>query len=44
MSSVAQHRRNARLRKDYLFRKQLSTKQQVQYENKRRIKQALAGM
>lgn len=36
-------RRNARLRKEYLYRKSLEGKEREEYEKKRRIRQALAG-
>lgn len=36
-------RRNARLRKEYLYRKSLEGKEKEQYEKKRLIRQALAG-
>ena len=37
-------RRNARLRKEYLYRKGLEGKERVAYENKRKVRQALEGM
>lgn len=36
-------RRNARLRKEYLYRKSLEGKEKELYEKKRKIKQALEG-
>tara|TARA_R110002050_G_scaffold116601_2_gene233104 strand:+ start:769 stop:924 length:156 start_codon:yes stop_codon:yes gene_type:complete len=39
-----QLKRNARLRKEYMYRKSLEGKQQEEFEKKRQIRQALAGM
>lgn len=36
--------RNARLRREYLYRKSLEGKERVAYERKRKIREALAGM
>ena len=36
-------RRNARLRREYLYRKSLEGKERDEYERKRRIREALAG-
>ena len=36
-------RRNARLRREYLYRKSLEGKEKELYEKKRKIKQALEG-
>lgn len=36
-------RRNARLRKEYLYRKSLEGKERAAYERKRKIKKALEG-
>lgn len=36
-------RRNARLRREYLYRKSLEGKERDEYERKRKIKQALEG-
>lgn len=36
-------RRNARLRKEYLYRKSLEGKEKELYEKKRKIRQALEG-
>lgn len=44
MSSVGLLRRNARLRKEYLYRKSLEGKEKELYEKKRKIRQALEGM
>ncbi|KAI8111908.1 hypothetical protein M9435_004406 [Picochlorum sp. BPE23] len=41
MSSVGMLRRNARLRKEYLYRKSLEGKEKELYEKKRKIRQAL---
>ena len=41
---VMQLKRNARLRKEYMYRKSLEGKQQEEFEKKRQIRQALAGM
>lgn len=43
MSSVGMLRRNARLRKEYLYRKSLEGKEKELYEKKRKIRQALEG-
>lgn len=37
-------RRNARLRKEYLYRKGLEGKERTAYEHKRKVRQALEGM
>ena len=37
-------RRNARLRKEYLYRKSLEGKEKELYEKKRKIRQALEGV
>ena len=37
-------RRNARLRREYLYRKSLEGKEREEYERKRVIRQALEGM
>ena len=37
-------RRNARLRREYLYRKSLEGKERATYEKKRKIKDALAGL
>ena len=37
-------RRNARLRKEYLYRKSLEGKERTTYEQKRKLRDALAGM
>lgn len=37
-------RRNARLRKEYLYRKSLEGAEREEYEKKRLIRQALAGV
>jgi hypothetical protein len=37
-------RRNARLRREYLYRKSLEGKERAVYERKRKIREALAGM
>lgn len=37
-------RRTVRLRREYLYRKSLEGKDRQEYEAKRRIRQALAGM
>jgi len=44
MSSGGVLRRNARLRKEYLYRKSLEGKERESYEKKRKIRQALEGM
>lgn len=36
-------RRNARLRKEYLYRKGLEGKERVAYEHKRKVREALEG-
>ena len=36
-------RRNARLRKEYLYRKGLEGKERTAYEHKRKVRQALEG-
>ena len=36
-------RRNARLRREYIYRKSLEGKERVQYERKRLIREALDG-
>ena len=36
-------RRNARLRKEYLYRKSLEGKERTAYEHKRKLRDALAG-
>lgn len=36
-------RRNARLRREYLYRKGLEGKERVAYERKRKIREALEG-
>ena len=36
-------RRNARLRREYLYRKSLEGKEKAIYEKKRKIKDAIAG-
>ena len=36
-------RRNARLRREYLYRKSLEGKERTEYERKRAIRQALEG-
>lgn len=36
-------RRNARLRREYLYRKSLEGKEREEYERKRKIRQALEG-
>ncbi len=36
-------KRNARLRREYLYRKSLEGKERVAYERKRKIREALAG-
>ena len=36
-------RRNARLRREYLYRKGLETKEKAVYEKKRKIREAIAG-
>ena len=36
-------RRNARLRREYLYRKSLEGKEREEYERKRKIRQALDG-
>lgn len=41
-SAAASHRRQARLRREYLYRKSLSTKESSDYEAKRRIRDALS--
>ena len=41
-SASASHRRNARLRREYLYRKSLSTNESSTYEAKRRIRDALS--
>jgi len=43
MDSVGLLRRNARLRKEYLYRKSLEGKEKELYEKKRKIRQALEG-
>lgn len=42
MSSAASHRRQARLRREYLYKKSLSTSASSSYEAKRRIRDALS--
>ena len=37
-------RRNARLRREYLYRKNLEGKERAIYERKKKIKECLAGM
>lgn len=37
------HRRNIRLRREYLYRKSLEGKERLIYEKKRKIKEALEG-
>ena len=37
-------RRNARLRREYLYRKSLEGKEKATYEKKRKIKDAIAGL
>lgn len=41
-AAAASHRRNARLRREYLYRKSLSTAEASGYEDKRRIRDALS--
>lgn len=41
--SGAMHRRNTRLRREYLYRKSLEGKERDEYERKRKIRQALDG-
>ena len=36
-------RRNARLRREYLYRKSLEGKERLEYERKRKIREALDG-
>lgn len=43
MSGQGLLRRNARLRKEYLYRKSLEGKEKELYEKKRKIRQALEG-
>lgn len=43
MSGLGMMRRNARLRKEYLYRKSLEGKERELYEKKRKIRQALEG-
>lgn len=42
-SDAASHRRQTRLRREYLYRKSLQGREQVAYENKRRVREALAA-
>lgn len=44
VTSSCMIRRNARLRKEYLYRKGLEGKERVAYENKRKVRQALEGV
>ena len=37
-------RRNARLRREYLYRKSLEGKEREEYERKRKIREALEGI
>lgn len=37
-------RRNTRLRREYLYRKNLESKERQIYDRKQRLKEALAGM
>ena len=41
-SASASHRRNARLRREYLYRKSFTTSESSTYEAKRRIRDALS--
>lgn len=43
MSGQGMLRRNARLRREYLYRKSLEGKERELYEKKRKIRQALEG-
>jgi hypothetical protein len=36
-------RRNARMRREYLYRKSLETQDRAQHEKKRKLREALAG-
>lgn len=42
--SSGQLKRNARLRKEYLYRKSLEGKEKEAYEKKRKIRKALEGI
>jgi U3 small nucleolar ribonucleoprotein protein IMP4 len=37
-------RRNTRLRREYLYRKNLEGKERIEYERKRKIREALEGI
>ncbi|KAL7560180.1 hypothetical protein ACA910_016608 [Epithemia clementina (nom. ined.)] len=43
LSNAASHRRQTRLRREYLYRKSLEGREKVAYEKKRQVRQALAA-